>query len=85
MIRVELKPSLKKDVDSVCGGLYRMNAPYANAYFFLPNKNGKSIEWGEFGRITEKDFNEWPYMVDLVTGIAYRLEEKDCPIINQEA
>lgn len=85
MIKVELKPSLKRDVDSVCGGLYGMNAPHLKFYLFAKHKSGKSIAWGMFGDISDRDVNKFDYIVELKTGTTYLLESKDCQTINPKA
>lgn len=64
-----MKASLKKDALSVCGGLYRMNAPHSIGYLFNPTIDGKSVSTGMFCDWEyEKNKDEWTYFYDYKTG-----------------
>lgn len=70
----KLNASLMKDVFSVCGGLYSLNAPNAIGYLFNPSINRKSVVNGMFCNFrTEINSNEWDYFFDFETKITYKL------------
>lgn len=66
--KAKLNRSIIKDVKSVIGGLYSLNAPYAKGYLFCAND--KSIACGMFCDYTnEIDGSRWDYYLDYKTGI----------------
>jgi len=48
MVTQNINESVLKDAISVAGGLYRMNAPYANGYAFCRNTDDTEVGMGEF-------------------------------------
>lgn len=64
-----MKTSLKKDVISVVGGLFRMNAAGAIGYLFNPNESETKISTGMFCHFeSEINSREWTYFLDFKTG-----------------
>lgn len=66
--KARIGQSLLKDVKSVVGSIYRLNAPHAIGYAFDPKASGKSIARGMF--IDRGDnIKEWTYYLDFKTGV----------------
>lgn len=58
--------SLQRDIESVIGSIYRMNAPGAIGYLFNAKKGQRGIANGMFcGRGCEIDADHWDYFVDF--------------------
>lgn len=70
--KARISQSLIKDVMSVVGGIYRMNAPHAKGYVFNVSATGKSIANGMFlDRIEEK--KGWDYYLNFSTGVITKI------------
>lgn len=66
--------SLLKDVKSVVGGLYSMNAPNAIGYLFCLNKDGRKISTGMFcDSYREITSDSWDYFLEYKTKKFYKL------------
>ncbi len=70
--KAKIGASMLKDVKSVVGSMYRMNAPGAIGYGFDPHRNGKSIARGMFIDRGDK-LSEWTYYLGFKTGILRRV------------
>ena len=72
--RVDLKISLKKDVLSICGGLYSMNAPGAIGYLFNENETSKEVAAGMFCDFEDEiNKDEWTYYYEYKTKTFYEI------------
>ena len=66
--QAKVSQSIIRDVKSVVGSLYSMNAPHATGYVFDPAVNGKSIARGMFFDNGD-DKSAWTYHLDYATGV----------------
>lgn len=64
-----LRASVVRDALAVCGGLYRMNATYADRYGYTVHQNGKEVGTGMFLSPSDTEA-EWEGIIDLETNAA---------------
>jgi hypothetical protein len=59
----------KQNALNVCRSIYRMNAPYAIGYLYIPTRDGREVLEGMYcNRRTEIDPKRWSFF--------YRFEDK---------
>jgi len=52
----------KKDALSVCGSIYRWNAPHAIGYLYNPTRDGREVAEGMYcDRVREIDPTQWDW------------------------
>lgn len=70
--RAKIGAFLLRDVKSVVGSMYRMNAPGAIGYGFDSDRYGRTIARGMFIDRGDK-LSEWTYYLGFKTGVLRRV------------
>ena len=70
-----MKYSLRKDIESIVSGLYRMNATTAEKYAYCHNEDKSKVYSGEFRFFCEDDptIDEFDGYMDFKTGKIVKL------------
>ena len=67
----------KKDALSVCGSIYRWNAPHAIGYLYNPTRDGREVAEGMYcDRVDEIDPKRWTYFYSFEDKTFYDLENE---------